>query len=69
MGIALCYGMRSCRAINERPCVDLVMVPLLACVMAKWYLEFPYFLRDLVRLQYHVRPGRYQEEVYIQSNT
>ena len=46
------------------------LVLTLCCTCARYvmsenvYLGFPYFLRDLVRLQYHERPGMYQEEDY-----
>jgi hypothetical protein len=31
----------------------------------RWPLGFPYFLKDLVRLQLDTGPGMYQEEEYI----
>ena len=31
----------------------------------RWHLGFPYFLKDLVRLQLDTGPGMYQEEEYI----
>jgi hypothetical protein len=57
--------LASCRAISEGPCAYLVLYFGHVMVPTWRHLEFSYFLRDLVRSQYHVRLGTYQEEVYV----
>ena len=51
---ALCNRLASCGAINEIPRVYLALHWSHVIVSTSWYLGFPYFLRDLVRLQLHV---------------
>ena len=55
-------SMRGCQAINAGPCAYLVLSLCQVDISQNLYLGFSYFLRDLVRLQYHVRPWMYQEE-------
>lgn len=66
LGVALCYELTSCQAINEEPCAYLVFHLCWLSWSVKWHFGFTYFLRDFVRLQSHVRPSmyEYQEEVH-----
>jgi hypothetical protein len=59
---AIFQELANCHAIDEEPYADLVGVPLLACVVAKVYLEFPWLIRDLARLQMIAMLRWYQEE-------